>query len=149
MAIPTIRPKTFEKEVQNSWKDDIESFDQKVYGLWYYITELAGNKFEVSEADENGYPINRKTCAQIFGNDPISISVMEEIINLEIKKQKIFIFQPHSNPNEQQFSEIQKIVNNNRRSKQLMAAGSNYTVVIGSIPEGVEIWVWDLRETKF
>ena len=149
MARPTIKPKTFEQEVQGSWKSDNDSLDRRVYGLWYYITELAGNKFEINEANEKGYLVDPKACAQIFGNDSISVPVMREIISREIKNQKICIFQPRSHSYEKQFSEIQKIVNGNPQSKQLMAAGSNYTVVVGTIPEGVGIWVWDLRETKF
>ena len=121
------------------WND---STDPRINGLW----NLVGPSVVYAKTDERGCTPDTGKCDEAFGFDPISYDLLSAIVKKNPNADKILVHQLHNGAsNTQSILDIQKVMSRCDNPELVVAAESNFTVVIADTEYGLDLWVWDLR----
>lgn len=116
--------------------------DPRVVGLWC----LLGPYIVYSKEDN----INPMTFNQIFTTDVIALDLLFALSQNHVGFGKISVHQlHHGHTNQQNYSDIVKIISECNDVKLIAHAGSNFIALITSQTYGINLWVWDLRITTY
>lgn len=146
ISIATNNPETVHDMVTKTWNADI---DPLIPAMWRLIKD----SISFVQPEHSRFEIDKEACCQIFGNDPISIPLMDAIIKLggtnrKFKVSQWFTTEERGTKKIQQISDLTYYKESWRYSQLVLAPASNFAVVIGEAQQGWTIAVWDLRITR-
>ena len=128
---------------------EIKFNDPRLEGLW----SLIGSKvvFKKEDKQKRAYAFGRVTCEEIFNEDPIAYQLMSEIISKNANPKQIRVFQRHNPIFDgkvfQKIGDIQETLKEVENPVLIVNAGSKYAIILVDASYGIDVWVWDLRNS--
>lgn len=114
--------------------------DVRIAGLW----SLIGPSIVYETKDDPDTP----ACDQIFSTDVIAYDVLSAIVRKNVNADKIKVRQLHNGGcNVQKTSDIQKVLGEVVNPQLIVHAGSDFVVILADAEYGLDVYVWDLRNT--
>ncbi len=119
------------------------NFDSRLIGLW----DVFGSVVVYATEEENETPIDVDTCNKVFTEDPLAYSLLAAIIKKAAQPEKVKIHQIHNGAsNKQMLVDIMETMKKLEAANPelVVAAGSNFAVLLSNAGYGIDVWIWDL-----